>query len=140
MWYNVQIGMIDTKTKVGIVLAFLVAIVLLVGYLMGLQQNMAFGSAPSGLPSTIATTSNPIVNSTAAIVFATSTCSSRIITTASSTVMITWSDRTAQTPTASFGHYQAASTTVAYDSGLYGCDLVKIYSFGSQVITVSESR
>jgi hypothetical protein len=43
-------------------------------------------------------------------------------------------------PTALIGHLQAASTTVSYDSGIYGCNAVRIYSFASSIITVSESR
>jgi hypothetical protein len=36
------------------------------------------------------------------------------------------------------GHWQAASTTVAYDSGLYGCGRWTAFSYASQTITVSE--
>lgn len=54
--------------------------------------------------------------------------------------MLTFSDYAGQTPTGLYGHLQAASTTVAYDSGLYGCGLMKVYSFATQQITVSETR
>jgi hypothetical protein len=90
--------------------------------------------------SSVATTSNPTVTTTAAVVFATSTCASRIITTSAAPVMMTFSDYAGQTPTGSFGHLQAASTTVAYDAGVYGCGLVKVFSQGTQVITVTETR
>jgi hypothetical protein len=100
----------------------------------------AHASAPSGLPSTIATTSVPAVTTTAALVFATSSCAARVITTTASPIMIGFSDVQGFVPTGVQGHLQAASTTVSYDSGLYGCGAVRIYSFVAQSITVSESR
>jgi hypothetical protein len=55
--------------------------------------------------------------------------------------MLTFNDYAGQTPTGAFGHLQAASTTVVYDSGLYGCGAVKIYGFdANSVITVTETR
>lgn len=110
-------------------------------FLLFSVQNKVQASAPFGLPATMATTSNPAVTSTASLVFATTTaCSARVITTYASPVMITFSQVQGSIPTATFGHLQAASTTVAYDSGLYGCGAVEIYSFTNQSITVSESR
>lgn len=92
------------------------------------------------IPATVATSSNPTVGTTGVLVFATSTCSARIVTTYASPVMITFSDRIGQVPTGTYGHLQAASTTVAYDGGLYGCGAMKMYGFVSSAITVSESR
>jgi len=97
-------------------------------------------SAPSGLPASVATSSQAAVSTTAISLFATSTCSARIVTTYASPVMLTFSDYAGQTPTGTFGHLQAASTTQVYDSGQYGCGLVKGYSFTSQTITVTEAR
>lgn len=115
-------------------------LLLTLGFVVG-SRDLSLSGAPSGLASTVATTSNPTVNTTAATVFATSTgCASRVITTVASPVMITFSDYAGQTPTALFGHLQAASTTVTYDAGLFGCGLVKIYSFVSSNITVTETR
>ena len=92
------------------------------------------------VPARMATTSPAAVTSTASLVFATSTCSSRVITTAASDINITFTDVQGLTPTALLGHVQRASTTVAYDAGLYGCGAVKIYSYASQTLTVSEAR
>lgn len=98
-------------------------------------------SAPSGLPAVIATSSNPTVTSTAALVFATSsTCSARIVSTTNTGIMLTFGDNQGKRPTGAYGHWQAASTTVAYDSGLYGCDAVFVYSSASQAISVTETR
>ena len=129
-----------TKTEItfyilgiGAVLAF--------AYLLATLTPSVGASAPSGLPANIATTTNPTVGTTAALVFATSSCASRSITTSANPIMITFSDYLGQTPTATFGHLQAASTTVVYDSGQWGCGAVKIYGYtGNQVLTVTESR
>lgn len=102
--------------------------------------NLAGASAEPGVASTVATSSSVAVTATAKEVFATSTCLSRVISTASSTIRVTFSNFSNQTPTAFFGHVQAASTTVAYDSGLYGCGLLKVYSYEPSLITVSETR
>lgn len=114
-------------------------LVLSIAYVLA-GSPLARAGAPSGLPSTIATTSNPTVGTTAVLVFATSTCASRVVTTVASPVMITFSDAQGKIPTALFGHLQPASTTVAYDSGQYGCGAVRMYGFTSSAITVSESR
>lgn len=100
----------------------------------------SFASAPSGLPATVATTSRATVTATAALVFATSTCSARVISTSSSSIMIGFSDNQGFVPTANQGIYQAASTTVAYDSGQYGCQAVRVFSFSTQTIGAMESN
>lgn len=111
-----------------------------IAYLLYTAPFMAGASAPSGIPATVATTSPALVNTSASTVFATSTCASRTISTVASPIMITFSDVQGSVPTGTFGHLQAASTTVAYDSGLYGCGALKVYSFVSSTITVMESR
>ena len=80
----------------------------------------AFGSAPSGLPANLATSSTISVgSSTVVTLFSTDLfCASRIITTQLQPMFISFGSTT---PSNIAGHYQAASTTVAYDSGLYGC-------------------
>ena len=101
-----------------------------------------------GVPASIATTTNLSVGPAATLAIASTTnssgspatCASRIISTGSSAVMLTFTDKQGQSPTGLFGYWQAASTTVAYDSGLYGCDAVKVYSYTAQNITVSEAR
>jgi len=104
------------------------------------KVELPFGGASDGIAVNVATTSNPTVGTSAVTVFATSTCLTRVVTTYASPVMITFSDRIGQTPTATFGHLQAASTTVVYDASEYGCGLYKMYGFVSTAITVSETR
>lgn len=108
--------------------------------LMLLNFNVAFGSAPSGLQASVATTSVNAVTNTQSLVFATSSCSARIITTSASNIMVTFGDKQGVVPTGSIGHIQAASTTVTYDGGVYGCDALRIFSYATQNITVTETR
>lgn len=97
-------------------------------------------SAPTGLPATIATTSALTVTTTPILAIATSSCSARIISTTASPIMIGFTDAQGFVPSGVQGFLQAASTTVAYDSGQYGCGAVRIYSYVSGSITVSDSR
>lgn len=120
----------------GIVIALVLAIV----YMFGASATRVGASAPVGLPTTVATTSNPTIGTTASLLFATSTCDARIITTVASPIMLTFSDVQGKVPTGVFGHLQAASTTVVYDSGQYGCNAVRAYGFVSSAITVTETR
>ena len=121
--------------RVLIVLLVLAVVVGLATY----GTNVTLGSAPSGLPATVATTSQITVGTTAITVFATSTCAARIVSTTNKPIMLTFTD--AQTPTFALGVAQVASTTVAYDSGQYGCGEVKIYGFdAASKITVYETR
>lgn len=119
----------------------LFVLALIVGAFMGytLQDEPSLGFAPGGVPVTVATTSNPTVNTSAAVVFSTSTvCAARSVTTYASPIMMTFKD--GFTPTALFGTLQGASTTVTYDAEQYGCGMIRIYSFATQAITVVESR
>ena len=116
-------------------------VAVLVAYIMGMKTQPALAAAPSGLEATVATTSQLNIGAGGVItLLATSTCTSRVVTTSGSAVMLTMTDRLGQTPDGDFGHLQLASTTIAYDSGLYGCGLIKAYSFGAQVITFSSVR
>lgn len=125
----------DTK----IILIALIA-VLIIPFFFSNKSLVRVGSTPNGIVATVATSTNPSVSSTASVIFATSTCSSRTITTQQSALRLTFSDYNGATPTATFGVLQTASTTKEYDSAQYGCGLVKAYSYASDVITVLESR
>lgn len=65
-------------------------------------------------------------------------CSSRNITTSSSSIMISF-DSTLLTPSASRGHWQAASTTVAYDAEQWGCANVTAFGIASTSVTLTET-
>lgn len=95
-------------------------------------------SAP-GLGATVSSSTIKAVSSTASIVSATSTytCAARVISTQGSAVMLTFTQAFGETPTGSYGSWQPASTTVAYDSGLYGCNAISAYSYTAQNIMVT---
>lgn len=106
-----------------------------------ISQNQVYGSAPSGLKADLATTSQISLTTTAISLMATSSCSARVVSTTNKPIMLTFSDYAGQTPTGVFGVLQAASTTVVYDSGQYGCGLVKGISFdATSNITVIDVR
>jgi hypothetical protein len=118
-----------------VILAILAAV-----YLFRAPVTGVLGSAPAGLEGTVATSSLLNVSSTAITLIATTSCSARIITTTASPIMLTFSDYNGQTPTFQLGHLQAASTTVVYDSGQWGCGLVKAYAFNTGTITFTSVR
>lgn len=72
------------------------------------------------------------------------TCKARVVTTrGDSAIMLSFGDKTngdfsSTTLSAGIGHLQAASTTVVYDSGLYGCGRWTAYAWVSSTISVSE--
>lgn len=75
------------------------------------------------------------------------TCKARVVTTrGDSAITLNFGDPgtdrigniSSTTLSATVGHLQLASTTVVYDSGLYGCGRVSAYSYASQTITISE--
>jgi hypothetical protein len=103
----------------------------------------AFGSAPSGLPATVATSTFAYpVGTSQTVLFATSTCAARVITTRNEAVMLSFNEPAGQVPTVLTGHSQVASTTVVYDSGQYGCGAVRVISAtgAATAVSVSESR
>lgn len=92
------------------------------------------------IPAVVATTSVAGVTTSASTIFATSSCTGRVISTRESAIMLTFSDNQGQVPTGLYGHVQAASTTVAYDAGTYGCGAFKAFSFTAQNLTLMETR
>lgn len=105
------------------------------------------GQATSGIPSTLAiattTAVGPQVNKT--IFSANSLCTARVIGTAGSAVMITLGDPvngdvSSTTLTSMVGFTQTASTTIVYDSGIYGCGRWSAYGIASSTITTTEMR
>src|SRR3990167_4345966 len=118
----------NKKTKVtlailgGVLLASLL-------YLAGSSIPTTLGSAPPGLSAGTSTTYRTSASSTAGFIMNfNNSCSSRTISTASTSIMLAFGS---STPSASFGHWQGASTTVAYDSGLYGLGHWRVYGFGT---------
>lgn len=118
-----------------------VMILFILGVVFFGWQNLkpSFASAPSGLPATVGTsTQYTLLAGTAGTLVASSSCTSRVVSTQSSGILLTFDDR--YTPTLGVGFWQGASTSVAYDGGLYGCGQMKAISAGAQVITVMDVR
>lgn len=124
----------STILFLGLVLAFGVA------FIIETHTPQATASAFPGGQANVATSTAYSAPASAIVVAATSSCAARVITTEGSAIMLTFSDLVGGSPTGSVGHWQAASTTVAYDGGQYGCGLVKAFSYTAQTLTVTETR
>lgn len=136
------------KTKsVLIFIGILTFFCLLIGGVLFNSYN-AKASSPAGMATLIASsTVKAIVGPSNAVTLFNFNvdCASRVITTYANPIMFTFatsSDLSSTVkPTGTFGHYQAASTTIAYDSGIYGCGLWQAYGFGaSTTISISEFK
>lgn len=127
------------------------AIFALTAVLMLKPFNQAFGSAFTGTSAYLQSATTTVVTPMRADqekkqVFAENTaCKSRVITTSGlSAIMISFDDIPAAgnvgstTVSGTVGHWQAASTTVAYDSGIYGCGTWNVYAYATSTLTVSE--
>lgn len=109
--------------------------------------NLVGASAPSGLPATLYKVTNIEVGPQENTLVFTSTdrCSSRIISTVGTSIMINFATTSAQATSTAYlsefvGHVQGASTTIAYDSGIYGCPAVGIFGVASTTIRITEFR
>lgn len=113
------------------------------------EAQRANASAPIGLVATVATSSTLAVGpQNNMFAFGTTTanegryqCDSRIISTVGYPILISFASLSSTTLSTSVGHLQTASTTVAYDGGLYGCGYMTIRGlYASSTITISETR
>jgi hypothetical protein len=113
----------------------------------------ADAAAPAGYNASVATTSTlavgPLNNMYAFGVSSSSvpsleqryTCAARVISTSGSAIMISFGSQSSTTLSQTVGHWQPASTTVAYDGGLYGCGYMSIRGVNaSSTITITETR
>lgn len=126
------------KTAVVIVLTML----LVAALWSSTHPEITSGAAFPGGQATVGTTSfYAVTGGSTNTLFATSTaCAARIISTQGSAIQLTFSNYAGQSPTGVNGFTQATSTTVSYDGEIYGCGLVKAYSYGAQTLTISETR
>ena len=114
-------GKLNKKTLGIITLLLLVAIL---GWWASNSIPRAESSAPTGYATEWATSSIITLQSDSRVMFATSSvCTSRVITTTSTPIRIKFGDHANFTLSGTAGHLQLGSTTVSYDSGLYGCGL-----------------
>lgn len=109
--------------------------------------NIATGSAPSGLPAIlkIATTTVVGPQSNTELFPANPMCASRVISTVNQEITLIFADPSngdvsSTTLSSIVGHVQSASTTNAYDSGIYGCGRMFGHASASTTITIAEFR
>lgn len=107
------------------------------------DSGPVLGGAPPGLAAGVATTSLHAVSTTVSSLFSTTTvsgCAARIVTTKTGDITLMFSQLNSIQPSAAVGHKQVASTTVAYDCGLYGADAWRVFGNISEDINVTETR
>lgn len=121
-------------------LLFIAALVAIFGFLAYATFSDKVHADATQVAATVATTSVSLVGTTPILVFATSTCASRTISTTASPIMIGFTDAQGFVPSGVSGFLQGASTTVSYDGDKFGCKTLRVYSFVSGTITVQESR
>lgn len=124
-----------------------IALVFALAFWVGFNfKNTEKADAVAGqLPATIATSSTVTVTAGAVVVaFATSTCSTRIVTTNAEPIRFEFTDIDGFTLATGVGHTQLGSTTVAYDGSVYGCGRWAVTNAGptenTATFQVSESR
>ena len=107
----------------------------------------AFGSAFTGQASHLQTATTTQVGNqavpalTIASAISDESCKARVITTNGIGVYLSFGDTagfSSTTITNAIGHWQPASTTVVYDSGLYGCGRLTGWAVATTTLTVSQ--
>lgn len=128
--------------KIYSILFTIMGLIVILGTFLVTKDNApgpAFGGAPPGLPAATSTVESLInVSNTVATAFEASTnCASRVIGTASTSVILSFGSTT---PSQLLGYPQGASTTVVYDAGLYGCGQWRVYGNAIGSINVTEFK
>ena len=124
-----------------LVIGVFLLVVLVAGYFFSTSRGTNLGAAFDGSEAKISTTSvQNLEAGVATVLFGTSTsgCTSRLVTT-NHGIPVRLAFRDNDVPTATVGHLQAASTSVAYDSAIYGCGRWEAFSITAQAVTVSET-
>lgn len=120
-------------------------LLVLAGVLFTQQTNTAQGSAFTGQPAylQIATTTAVGPDTKKQLFAENGYCRARVITTHASNLFLLFGDPgngdlSSTTLSGTTGHLQLASTTVAYDSGIYGCGKWWSLAQASTSVTLSE--
>lgn len=142
--------MISSKVFLGTALG-IIAIALFAFFFAVEQPVVTLGeSAASPVTPRIATTTT--VGPQGATVVKTqlfaanASCKSRVISTVGTAIMISFDDIAgagnvgSTTVSGTIGHVQGASTTVAYDAGLFGCGVWNAWATASTTITTLEAQ
>lgn len=136
--------MIRTLQKSLPTIAF-VALALLFSFILVGGTRLVGASAPTGVPATQGSATTTVVGpqETKTLFASNSACASRIVRTQGTDIYIAFADPTngdvaSTTLSAVVGFTQPASTTVAYDSGLYGCGRMTAEAVASTTITTAQ--
>lgn len=113
-----------------------------VSVFLSYHTPQVLASSIPGIEASMATsTAYNLSANTVTSVAATSSCAARIVSSGASAINLQFGDQSGSTLTGSvFTATQNASTTVAYDSGQYGCGLVRAYAYAASKIIISETR
>lgn len=145
----IKVGFFIINKKMNkIILAGIIVIsVGLVVYGFVAKEQPQLKGATSGLYSTLAVATTTAVGpQQVKTIFSSSQCVSRVVGTAGQAVMLTFGDPvngdvSSTTLTSMVGHWQGASTTVAYDAEIYGCGRWSAFGvLASTTITTAEMR
>ncbi len=140
---------IQTHIALGILLAVMLGILAI----FSLSTPNADGAAFTGTASNVRLATTTVVGPQGSAVVKTqvfaanAACKSRVITTnGTSAIRISFKDIPGSgnigstTVGATVGHLQLASTTVAYDSEIYGCSTWNIWAWASTTLSVTETQ
>lgn len=118
-------------------------LVLVLGFYLLPKAN---ASATNGLPATLRVATTTVVGPQNKVTLfnSNSACTSRIVRTQGQGIILAFADPTngdvaSTTLSSVIGFIQAASTTIAYDSGIYGCGRVTAYAEASTTLTTEEN-
>lgn len=139
--------------KTNIAFGVLLAVMLGILAIFSLSTPNADGAAFTGTASNVRMSTTTVVGPQGSAVVKTqvfaanAACKSRVITTdGTSAIRISFKDIPTSgnigstTVGASVGHIQLASTTVEYDSGIYGCGTWNIWAWASTTLSVTETQ
>lgn len=124
------------------VISLLIAGAFILGCVVSVPSVLPnFGSGTPGTVTNVATSSfQAVTAATAELLFATSSCSTRVISTNGGEARLTFSDYKGDRPTSVNGVLQAASTTVTYEAEVYGCNALWVYPYATGVLNILETQ
>ena len=136
-----------TKSFSNITLMAAVVVILAFMYLLSVSTHQASAKSTNGLPATQISATTTVVGpqQTITVFRRDPSCTARIIRTQGQGILLAFDDPSngdvASTSLNSIvGFIQLASTTVAYDSGIYGCGRVTAFAEASTTITTARMQ
>lgn len=140
---------ITKNTFLGLTFAFVAMLATIIS-IVSFGPMFAGATAPAGLNAQVSTSTQVTVGPQAntAMPFGTLgagesrwQCAARVISTGQQAIMISFASISSTTLSTTNGFWQPASTTVAYDGGIYGCDYMTIRGLtASSSINVMETH